>query len=408
MSVISRTQRQKQGIKKWLGAGGKGTWCWATGVGKTFATCTLINLLLKSNPAAQILIVVPTEILKEQWLANVIKNNCFENCQIEIINSVIKKHYNVDLLVLDESHLYASCLFSKVFDVVKYEYVLSLTGTLERLDGKEEIIKTYCPVCDTITIPEATENGWLSQSKEYAVMINVDLNEYNEWNRKFNGAFSFFNYSFEDAMNCTTNVVSRNIYAKKMGYDSKQVAATAMLWMQCLRKRKEFVMSHPKKIEIARKILNARTDKKCITFSATIKDAEKIGIGYVLHSKQSKKKNKEILEKFNKETTGVINSSKSCDQGLDIKGLSVGVILSTDSSKIRKGQRFGRVIRAEKGKQAEIFTLLIRGTQEVNWHRNSATPGYITIDESQLDDILSGKIIETRQQNNVENTKYRF
>lgn len=406
--MITRTQRQKQGIKKWLQAKGRGTWCWATGTGKTYATCMLINLLLKKNPSAQILIVVPTEILKEQWLENVIKNNCFENCQIEIINSVIKKNYNVDLLVLDESHLYASQLFSKVFDVVQYEYVLSLTGTLERLDGKEEIIKNYCPVCDVITIKDATDNGWLSPSKEYAVMLDVDLSEYNEWNRKFNGAFSFFDYSFQDAMDCATNVIKRNTYAKKMGYDPKQVAATAMLWMSCLRKRKEFVMSHPKKIEIARKILNARTDKKCITFSATIKDAEKIGIGYVLHSKQSKKKNQEILDKFNKDSFGVLNSSKSCDQGLDIKGLSVGVILSTDSSKIRKGQRFGRVIRAEKGKQAEIFTLLIRGTQEVNWHRNSATPGYITIDESQLEDVLNGKIIETRQQNNIENTKYRF
>lgn len=33
-------------------------------------------------------------------------------------------------------------------------------------------------------------------------------------------------------------------------------------------------MSHPKKFEIADKILDARSDKKAITFSATIKDAE--------------------------------------------------------------------------------------------------------------------------------------
>jgi hypothetical protein len=62
----------------------------------------------------------------------------------------------------------------------------------------------------------------------------------------------------------------------------------------------------------------------------------------------------------------------------------------------------------EEGKQAEIFTLLIRGTQEVNWHRNSAEAGYITIDEYQLGDVLSGKIVETRQQENITNTKYRF
>jgi superfamily II DNA or RNA helicase len=127
-------------------------------------------------------------------------------------------------------------------------------------------------------------------------------------------------------------------------------------------------MSHPKKIEIARKILDARTNKKCITFSATIKDAEKLASKdeHVLHSKKSKKQNEAVINNFNSATTGVLHSSKAADCGVDIKGLSVGVILSTDSSKIRKNQRNGRVCRMEEGKQAEIFTLLIRGTQEVN------------------------------------------
>jgi hypothetical protein len=66
------------------------------------------------------------------------------------------------------------------------------------------------------------------------------------------------------------------------------------------------------------------------------------------------------------------------------------------------------VCRMEEGKNAEVFTLLIRGTQEVNWHRNSAGSGYVTINESQLEDVLSGKIVETRQQENITNTKYRF
>jgi len=132
--------------------------------------------------------------------------------------------------------------------------------------------------------------------------------------------------------------------------------------MRLLKKRKDFVMSHPKKFEITRKILNARTDKKCITFSATIKDAEKIGMGYVLHSKQSKKKNAEILAKFNSETSGVLCSSKAADAGVDVKGLSVGIVLSGDSSKIRSTQRTGRVVRFEEGKIAEFFTLCIKGT----------------------------------------------
>jgi superfamily II DNA or RNA helicase len=46
-----------------------------------------------------------------------------------------------------------------IFDVVDYQFILGLTATLERLDGKEVIIKKHCPVIDEITIDLATENG---------------------------------------------------------------------------------------------------------------------------------------------------------------------------------------------------------------------------------------------------------
>ena len=41
-------------------------------------------------------------------------------------------------------------------------------------------------------------------------MLDVDLTEYKELNRKFNNTFSFFNYDFELAMSCATNAIFRN------------------------------------------------------------------------------------------------------------------------------------------------------------------------------------------------------
>jgi hypothetical protein len=46
-----------------------------------------------------------------------------------------------------------------------------------------------------------------------------------------------------------------------------------------MRKRKEFVYNHPKKLEIAKKIIEARKESKGITFSSTIKQAESFGFG---------------------------------------------------------------------------------------------------------------------------------
>lgn len=45
--------------------------------------------------------------------------------------------------------------------------------------------------------------------------------------------------------------------------------------MKTLQARKSFIANHPKKIEITNKILENRLNSKAITFSPTIKIAEK-------------------------------------------------------------------------------------------------------------------------------------
>lgn len=407
--MISRTDRQKQSVTKWIRSGGKATIEACTGFGKTRLSLMLITSLLKSNLKASVLIVVPTEFLKEQWIDQLIEWDLIDNCKVEIINTVIRNEWTCDLLVIDEVHLTASDTFRRVFEVVEYSLILCLTATLQRLDGKEVLIKQYAPVCDTITLKEAEEAGWVAPIKEYVVLLDVDLTEYKAWDQKFNGYFAYFDWDFNIAMKCSTNWKFRNSYAKQMGLSPKDVLAMAMDWMRCMRKRKDFVMSHPKKLEVCKQILNARKDKKCITFSATIKDSEQLGVGQVLHSKQSKKKNAEIIKKFNEADFGVLCTSKAADQGVDIKGLSVGIIMSVDSSKIRKTQRTGRIIRFEEGKTAELFTLVIRGTQEWRWFQNSNTSKNATvINEDQLKLILSGEELVTRQRDQFEDTEFRF
>lgn len=407
--MISRTDRQKQSITKWIRSGGKATIEACTGFGKTRLSLMLITSLLKSNSKASVLIVVPTEFLKEQWIDQLIEWDLIDNCKVEIINTVIRSEWTCDLLIIDEVHLTASDTFRKVFEVVQYSMILCLTATLQRLDGKEVLIKQYAPVCDSITLSEAQREGWVSPIKEYVVLLDVDLTEYKAWDQKFNGYFAYFNWDFNIAMRCSTDWKFRNTYAKQMGLSPKDVLGMAMNWMRCMRKRKEFVMSHPKKLEVCKQILNARKDKKCITFSATIKDSEQLGVGQVLHSKQSKKKNAEIIKEFNEAESGVLCTSKAADQGVDIKGLSVGIIMSIDSSKIRKTQRTGRIIRFEEGKTAELFTLVIRGTQEWRWFQNSNTSkNAIVLSEDQLKLVLSGEELITRQRDQFEDTEFRF
>lgn len=407
---MNRTERQKLAIRRWLDSNGTGTIVAATGFGKTYMTCMLISALYAKNPKLSVLIGVPTDVLKKQWLRELAKNQLFSVCKVEIFNTIVKHQYTVDLFIIDEVHCACSSVNINMFKIVNYRYFLGLTATFERLDGNHNRLDEYTYVCDRIGIEEAVNNNWLSDYRNYKVLIDVDLSTYHEWNQKFQSLFSIFNFEFSTAMNCINNPVFTAKYAKKTGWGTTQIRGFAAAWMRMLRKRKSFVMSHPKKFEIADKILDARGDKKSITFSATIKDAEYFKKrGYVLHSKQKKKENDAIIEKFNQQSVGVLSTSKSCDAGVDIQGLSVGIILSGDSSKTRATQRVGRIIRFEEGKISEMFTLVIRGTIEETWFNNSnSNQQYITIDESQLDIVLSRKELSTRPKKGIIDIEHRF
>ena len=398
---VSRDERQEEAKLKWIKNKCKGTLVQPTGCGKTVTALKCLKTVVSKYPNLSILVVVPTDNLKQQWEIQLEAWNI--NANVQVINSVIKNTCNVDILVLDEAHRYAASCFARVFEVVKFHYILGLTATFERVDGRHQIISKYCPVIDVITVEEALKNGWISEYKEYQVLIDVDdIDTYNEYNRQFQEDFEFFDYDFSLVMSLLgpQGFINRSKLRDlrcKDGGDRKAMFTAithhATSFMRALQARKSFINNHPKKIEIARKIIEARSDSRIITFSNNIKMAESIGMGGVVYSgKDSKKKGRITLQEFESGTYNLIHSICKLNEGADLKGLSVGIVLGIDSSKIKATQKLGRVIRKEGNKQAEMFNIIINGTIESKWflesHKNRS---YITIDEEGLYDVLAGK-----------------
>lgn len=402
--TVTRDERQEEARVKWIKNRCKGTFEFATGFGKTWTAIKCIKAIVEKYPQMRVLVVVPTDNLKEQWLGHIDANKLSLSADVQIVNTVIKHNWKTDILVIDEAHRYASETFKEIFNKVEYKYILGLTATFERLDGKHEIIAKYCPVIDKVTTEEALLNGWLSNYKEYQVLIDVDdIDEYKEYNREFTEHFEFFNYDFDLAMSC----IGKDGFIKRANLrdeicrndpnrDRKQVFQLityhATAFMRTIQKRKSFINNHPKKIELARRIIEMRPDAKIITFSNNVKMAESIGYGQVYTGKDSKKKGRITLEEFNLCDSGVINSCAKLNEGADIRGLSVAIILGLDSSETKSIQRRGRTIRKEGDKVAEIFNIVIDQTIETKWFANShKTSSFITIDEEGLNDVLLGR-----------------
>jgi superfamily II DNA or RNA helicase len=211
-------------------------------------------------------------------------------------------------------------------------------------------------------------------------------------------------------MELVQNPKKARIWAQKHGLHADKVRGFLAVFMRLLRQRKAFVMSHAKKFEIANKILDARPNSKCIIFSATVKDAEMFKKrALTLHSQKKKKENAKILEQFNQMDIGVISSPKALNQGVDVKGLSVGIAITCDSSQTTNVQKIGRICRFEEGKQAEMFTLVIKNTIENTWFDNAnKNTSYITITEKQLETVLKNEYLSVRPKRGVADLEHRF
>ena len=402
---VSRDERQEQCRVTWIKNKCKGSIQACTGFGKTRVGLNCIKTLLSKRPGSRVLIVVPTDVLQIQWQNILDSNSLSFYCTVAVINTVVKHSWQCDLLILDEEHRYAADTFKQVFKKVQYKMILGLTATFERLDGREEIIAKYCPVIDKITVQEALLNGWVSKFKEYLVLIDVDdIDKYKQLNKEFTSHFEFFNFDFDLAM----KMIGKDGYKYRIAYRDqllpdnaleedrinmfKNITIHAMGFMRAMQDRKTFINNHLKKTEIANMIIQARPNSKIITFSNNIKMAESIAVGEVYSGKTSKKKGRTTISEFNLKPTGVLNTVKKAIEGLDVKGLSVAINIGIDSSEIKAVQKLGRIIRAEEGKEAEMFNIIINNTAEVEWFKKShKNAEYITIDEENLKKVLLGK-----------------
>lgn len=404
---LTRDERQAVCVEKWKQSNGHSTIVGATGFGKTRVALQIIKWLQSLHPEITIIVVVPTTGLQEQWIEELDEFGCSrEHVEVYVINSVIKNTHTCNLLILDECHRYASADFKKVFDMVTYNMILCLTATFERLDGKEKLIAKYAPVVDKVSIQECLANKWVSNYKEYVVVIEPDdLDEYDKLTAEFMTHFEFFDYDFGTAMSMVgkNGWKNRYNYAKEICQNSvlvqdtfKTVTIHAMGLMRAMQARKKYISSHPEKLRVAEEIIAHRPNSKIITFCATVAMAEQIQEGYVYTGKDSKKGNRVTLNEFSKMKSGVLNTVKKANEGINLPDLDVGIMLGVDSSKIKHAQTRGRVVRYQEGKNAEYFTLILKDTVEVEWWRRSqGKDSCEVIDEDNLMHVLNHEPYET-------------
>ena len=331
--------QEGEALQSWVDNNGIGTIEACTGSGKTYIAVLAIKRLNKSKQDAVIHVVVPTTKLKEDWVKENghIQQHGLKNVEVFVINTYSKSTHTCTLLIVDEGHRAAADTFLATITNTVYNFIMCLTATLERLDGKHEIIKLYCPIVHTLTEEDAVKRGFVVPSIIFNLLISLNDKEKKELadiDSKFNTYFKFFNFDFNLAMKCAESVNPRwndnikqwdyapahkfaiaNGYVKEeLGtiviryntnkknqkvnkekakkekrikmidlypnelehkYHPKVVNKKGILFMHYMTLRKEFVYNLPRKVEFVKEI-NSKFEGQIITFSESIKIAELI------------------------------------------------------------------------------------------------------------------------------------
>lgn len=234
-----RTQRQWLVIKRWANALFHGTFVACTGFGKTRVGLYAIKLLRRSNPERKVIVVVPGIPLQEQWQKLLKKWKLEENTEVWVINSLSaeKVKHNCSLLVCDEIHRYAAETFKRVFDVVEYTYIIGMTATIERSDGKHVLLEKFAPVIDEVPLHVARAKGWVAEYEIFNYGIELPEPEQDEYDKLYGSKsklitwMPLFDYDIQLIIKCSFNNKPRYDKATGQMYDSPPVKiARSMGW----------------------------------------------------------------------------------------------------------------------------------------------------------------------------------
>lgn len=411
-------ERQKGIVDKWEANGFLGTLEAVTRFGKTFTSIIACKRLVRDNPDAIIIVCVPTDYLRNKWRETL--ETFGLTGRVDTVHNLVNENIECHLLILDEIHLYVGStaeVFPTIFEKVKADRIFGLTATLGDEGINRELIDTYCPVIDTVTMEEALREKYIASFIQYNFGINLspeDKIQYDKLNEKFYKYFSTFDFDFDKAKQCLDKDHAQ-LYADRISWDVKNVHIHAIQFFRVMRERKDFLYSVDSKIDVAKAIIEKFSGKKIITFAQTTASADKLsskveeaesyhsnietiildkddnqigeknGSKYHIYDdgEYSWKKVKElypdctrlgkkkrldrILNRYIESESGTLCTAKKLDVGLDVDDIEVAIIIS-GSSKFRQNvQRTGRALNKSEDKVALIIHLYIMDTQDEKW-----------------------------------------
>lgn len=290
-----------------------------TGTGKSQIVIEDLKQLAEDNKIKNVLIMMPSIPIKEDWEKRVEIFNGKLDIEIKYYNTVFleknslpKDYY--DYIVFDEAHHAQAANCKKTLQYFTPKYLIGLTATPDRLDRRklDEIFGQY----ETkLTLREAIEKGVISNIRCYRLISNIDLSEVRYNGKDYNYADLEKALVIDSRNELITNTIKKYFAPQKDFYKQGIVF--------CVN------IQHCKKLE---KMLN----------DAGIKARAVFG---------SNKDNDTIFESYKNKEIQFLLSCQVISEGWDCPQTEVVVMARPTLSKVLYLQQIGRGVRNYPGKE---------------------------------------------------------
>jgi superfamily II DNA or RNA helicase len=387
---------QEAGFLKWVANFMKGTVVFATGVGKSKLAIDAILYVLQEKPSARILLVVPTEALRdENWPAEISKWVSADqlelvNTQLEIIcyASIPKYQSQIyDLLILDEVHHITERSEQIITgNVVRRVLGLSATPPDEKRDfDKHRIIQKYCPVVFSYNLDQGVDDGIVADFEIVVVMEPLD-----NINKTIVGGTKKKPFLTTEANQYKyLDQLCKRTMSMTAGPNKENAVKFSLL------KRTRFIYNLPSKTKLVKEILSHFDEHtRILTFCGGIEQSRELFGEDVYNSKDKKNDKLNALKEGKINRIGVVDA---VDEGHNIPGMDVAILAKITSNERQIVQRIGRIVRIRPNHKGLIFILCSIGTQDESWIKKALQdfdPQKITYIPSR--EIYTGEFFKNR------------
>ncbi|RRQ27389.1 DEAD/DEAH box helicase [Rhodococcus sp. Eu-32] len=385
---------QKEAFDAWVSHGYRAIVEAVTGTGKTHVG--LAATLDSVSRGRQVMVVVPSVDLLEQWYSAMVKalpsvrigrrgNNHSDTFRyydvlITTIQSAVRKGAPLPrtgaLLVADEVHRYGAGSYAKVL-MDRFDERLGLTATLERQDdGVDSYLMPYfenlVKGCDAA---RGRRDGILAPVRVMTVAVPFTAAEATKFADLDEKAKSLRN----------TLIFDHGCAAEPFGEFMKTVvdlskdrhlpaSRVASRYLSAFSKRRALLADCEGKLQALVAIApGLAKSKRSIVFSETkesaAQGAEVLKAGGLAAHQYSSHLDRvgrtRILKQFRSGELTSLVAPRVLDEGIDVPAVDVGVIIASSSSKRQMIQRMGRILRLKPdGRPAAFVIMYVAGTNE--------------------------------------------